>query len=202
MKDSRAGWRLVGRLAVAAGLLCLLPGCDLLGGSDSSGTATTPTAEAESLDPRIERDAAIYAAVVRQLVEKDHTYGGADPRFEAVDILDGAVKASVTSIKGWSRAPRHRFDDDLKFALEERLSGLPPLTFVLRRNSGVMPVRVPWKNRRALVTLGPIVGAEGRVEVSAHLAINSYPMIWLTYVVRERASGWKVVGTTGPMAIT
>lgn len=208
MRGSCAGWKPVWIVATAAGLLCLLPGCDLLGESDSSGTtsgsASAPAAEAEPVDPRTERDAEIYAAVVRRLVEKDHTYGGADPRFKAVDILDGALERAGNPMNPWRQAPRHRFDDALKTALKERLSGLPPVTFILRRTSALArdSVRVPRKNRRALVTLGPIVGSGLRVEVSANLAINGYPAIWLTYVVRERASGWKVVGTTGPLAIT
>ena len=202
MRGPRALWKL---LPAAACVLCLLPACELLGDSGSGGataaSATAPAADPEAVDPRIERDAEIYAAVIRQLIEKDHTYGGTDPRFKAVDILDGAVKGAGTSINGWRREPRHRFDEALKLALEERLSGLPPVTFVLRRTPIRYPIR-DRKNRRALVAVGPIVGDGLRVEVSAYLAINGYPTTWLTYVVRERANGWRVVGTTGPLVIT
>jgi hypothetical protein len=168
-----------------------LAGCTWLGGSsdsESAGSAAEPS-----------RAEAIYAAVVRRLVTRDHTFGGADPGFKVIYVLDGRVPGAGRS---WPQGrPRAPFSDDLQAGIAAALAGLPPVSFVRSRADAVSDTVGQVKNRGALVTLGPIRGSERRAEVGANLWIGGSAAIWLTYVVRQRGDTWSVTGTTGPVAI-
>lgn len=52
-----------------------------------------------------------------------------------------------------------------------------------------------------LLSLGPIEGAGGRVEVPATAGCGLNCWRWTTFVVERRADGWEVTGTTGPSAM-
>jgi hypothetical protein len=155
------------------------------------------------------RSAAIYAAVVRQLVTKDHTFGGsADPGFKVVYVLDGVVvDAADPSKPADAHDPKEPFSPDVKDGVRflSTLADLPRVEFVPERASAVAgasassPGQV--KNRGVLISLGPI-GLRGKtVEVETSLWINGLAGEWLTYVL-ERDGTWKVTGTTGPRAIS
>lgn len=58
------------------------------------------------------------------------------------------------------------------------------------------------KNDGVVITLGPIPEGENRVEVQASLYAGPLAGTWLTYVVRLSSQGWRVTGTTGPVAIS
>ena len=60
----------------------------VVGGDNESSTESSGPARSEA---RMARKAAIYAAVIRRLVTKDHTFGGGDPGFRIVFVVDGAV---------------------------------------------------------------------------------------------------------------
>jgi hypothetical protein len=155
-----------------------------------------------------ERSAAIYAAVVRRLVTKDHTVGGADPGFTKVYVIDGAVPGAADPFRSTpSRRARGGFSAALKRALTAKLSDLPPLEFVSRRadvvegeNGGAAPGRVV--NGGVLLTLGPIRGGDDRVTVGGSLWLSGLAGSWQTYVVEQKGGRWAVTGTTGPAAIS
>lgn len=136
----------VGTLTVVFGVVAVLGSC-----SPSSKPRTKARLEAE-------RTVGIYASVIRQLVTKDHTFGGADPGSKAVYVIDGPVKGagdSFTTVdKLTSEAP---FGPDVKEGLRTALADLPPLTFVEERESVITAGHVI--NRGVLLTLGPILGA-------------------------------------------
>lgn len=187
----------VRRLLIA--LLASLVGC---------GSSADPRAEQQQDH---ERSAAIYAAVIRQLVTKDHTFGGGDPGFRTVYVIDGPVRPAANSgAQIDALAPDGPFPADVKAGLERRLTDLPPLEFVADRESVVVPdPKVPTdppftkvRDGGVLITLGPIPDGGDRVEVGANLWISALAGIWLTYVVERTESGWEVTGTTGPAAIS
>ncbi len=196
------------RLATAL----LIPVLITLGCGESDRQEGAPAATVETSAPRptqaVERTAAIYAAVIRQLVTKDHTFGRADPGFKVVYVLDGAVDGAEDSMKTTDEyVPYERFGDDVEARLKEKLDDLPPIVFVKERSSviegdkgGSAPGHVI--DDGVLLTLGPIVGDERRVEVGSNLWIDGLAGFWATYVAEHRGAEWKVTGTTGTVAIS
>ena len=184
--------RKAGRAAIAAvTLTSVVSGCTLFQG-----------ASVDSMPARQEtRAVPIYPFDLRDLVTRDHTFGGADPGFGAVYVLDSAA-AKAGDPDAIRPRPGRPFSDELKAELAAELDGLPPVTFVATRAAafdGVSPGRV--KNHGALVTLGPVAGGRRRVEVGANLWIDGKAATWLTYVVRKSGDTWRVTGITGPVAI-
>jgi hypothetical protein len=51
------------------------------------------------------------------------------------------------------------------------------------------------------MTLGDPVGDAGRVEVALSGFVACLGATWLTYVVVRDGGGWRVTGTTGPIAV-
>jgi hypothetical protein len=169
-----------------------LAGCTWFGpvGSSSESSASEPS-----------RAVSIYAAVVRQLVTEDHTFGGADPGFKVIYVVDGAV-GRAARLSWPPGSPRTPFPEDLKRGLEAALEDLPPVKFVRSPGQALSDtVSGQVRKRGALVTLGPIRAGERRAEVGASLWIGGKAATWLTYVVRVRGGAWKVTGTTGPIVI-
>jgi hypothetical protein len=145
----------------------------------------------------------IYSSVIRQLVTEDHTFGGADPAFRVIYVIDGPVKgAEDTSQPVDEQDPEEPFDPEVKDGLRKELSDLPPLRFVQDRNS-VIAGRDPGHVVRhgVLLTLGPITGGVRRVEVGNNLWLNGLAGQWLIYVLELRDQQWEVTGTSGPVAL-
>jgi hypothetical protein len=196
---------------VPIGLLLLaLLGCSR-GESDSGapGEDTLPPAGSAVAPEWPQRDALIYAAVVRQLVTKDHTFGGGDPGFKVVYIVDGVVEGAEDSMKTLDELdPKRPFGHDLKDGVRflSAAADLPDVEFVPERDAVVVgagsagPGHV--KNEGVLITLGPIEGSGKRVEVGNSLWINGLAGQWLTYVLELQDDVWRITGTTGTVAIS
>ena len=148
---------------------------------------------------------AIYAAVIHQLVTKDHTFGEEAPGLEVIYVLDRPVDTAGSPDKG--TAPEREgepFSEDLRARLRAALSHLPPIEFVADREE-VMVEKDGFPMVRGgdgLVTLGPLPENGDRVEVPASLYFTGLAGIWLTYVVEGSDGDWNVTGTTGPVAIS
>jgi hypothetical protein len=175
--------------AVVALAALTTAGCTWLGGENLVGSEATAGEAKES---------AIYAALVRRLVVRDHTFGQADPGFSAIYVLDGPVPEGAGNPTESRVQPRRPFSEAVKAALGASVVDLAPVTFVRSRREAFTDM---GKGRVALVVLGPILGDRDRAEVGANLWIDSFPVIWLTYVVENRDDTWRVTGTTGPIAI-
>lgn len=174
-------------LAVAVGALCFLPGCELLGEPDSSGS-TVGAAELEARDPVVERRAEIYAAVIRELA----THGRLSRRFEVIYVLDGPIKGAGHPRASLKRdQPGEPFGTELKNELLERLDGLPPVTFVPRRSS-VLTEEGAVRNHGVLVTVGPIVRDRQRARLGGNQWVAGKGAAWFKFALRQRASGWAV----------
>jgi hypothetical protein len=196
------------RIAAAATLVLAALGC---AGTSNQSQGPTPavsdSGDAEAGETG--REAAIYAAVVRQLVTNDHTFGS-DPGFKIVYVLDGVVENAADPSKPVNRHdPKEPFTHDVKDGVRflSELAGLPPVEFIADRDSvvvGERPDSDPGhvKNGGVLISLGPIDADAGSVEVETSLWINGLAGQWLTYVLERKGEAWIITGTTGPMAIS
>jgi hypothetical protein len=195
------------KLIVVALLLLIPLGC---GSEANAPDAASPGSQREgtSATAPAPRETLVYASVIRQLVTKDHTFGGADPGFKVVYVMDGVVKGTgrVYGNVGESD-PAEPFSDDVKAGLVSALEDLPALEFVSERATVIIGKSSDdaighVKNKGVLVTLGPIEGTGTRVEVGNSLWISGLAGQWQTYVLQARGGAWKVTGTTGPVAIS
>lgn len=193
------------RLVLALIVLLLPLGC----GNEANEPGTlAPQVEPEGVSADVDvRKAAIYSAVVRQLVTRDHTVGNENPGFRVIYVLDGEVADAGTPDPPTMANPKEPFSQTLRAEMERSLSDLPPLEFVARRDSVVVgtngnsaPGEV--KGGGVLLSLGPVQGGGKTVRVGNSLWVNGLWGQWLTYVVEKRAGVWKVAGTTGPVAIS
>jgi hypothetical protein len=153
---------------------------------------------------KIERDADIYAAVVRQLVTKDHTFGRAPSPFTHVYIVDGVVADASDPRMPAYLDVRRPFAPAAKSRMRDSLEDLPPIEFVADPR-GVVVDRSDCPRVRAdgvLLSLGPISGGARRVTVPNGLFFACLGGQWLTYVLEPRGDAWTVVGTKGPVAIS
>lgn len=191
-------------------VVCLTAsGCAWSGNDDDAvveGTNKPSTESSGQSEARMERKASIYAAVIRRLVTKDHTFGGGNPGFRVVFVVDGAVPGVANPNRQGTRNRKRPFSEALKRKLESELSDLPALQFVrtrgaaIRGESSSSPGQVI--SGGVLITLGPIVGGPSRVRVGNNLWVSGLAGQWLTYVLTRRTGEWRVKGTTGPMAIS
>jgi hypothetical protein len=197
----------VKRLALALILILVPLGC---GSEANEPVSTSPGSQPEGTGSAglLPRETSVYAAVIRQLVTKDHTFGGGDPGFEVVYVMDGVV-AGAGKIDGNvdESDPAQPFGDEVKDGLLGALEDLPPIEFVSERsavvvgtNSGKAPGYV--KNSGVLISLGPIEGSATKAEVGNSLWISGLAGQWQTYVLEAQEGAWKVSGTTGPVAIS
>lgn len=158
-----------------------------------------------SSDPFVERQVAVYSAVIRQLVTKDHTFGAEGPGLEVLYVLDRPVDTAGSPDTGTtSEREGEPFSADLRARLRAALSDLPAIEFVSGRDEVVVERDgFPMvKGKGGLVTLGPLPEGGERLEVPASLYFTGLAGIWLTYVVEASGAEWKVTGTTGPVAVS
>jgi hypothetical protein len=149
------------------------------------------------------REALIYAAVIRQLVTVDHTFGESDPGFRVVYVMDRAdPKAADAGVLDEDRGTP--IEPEVQEAIRDELTDLPPIEFISDRREviGSFEKGGLVKKNGALVTLGTIPDGDDRLEIGASLYIAGLAGTWLTYVVESTPDGWEVTGTTGPIAIS
>jgi hypothetical protein len=194
--------RKIGALLVA--LTIIIPACG--GASDQDGSADRPSRETttgrSSGQATMERSAAIYSAVIRRLVTKDHTYGSAPSPFKRIYIVNGIVpEASDPGIAPKARQP---FVAGVRHGIAGELSDLPPLKFVSDPEAVIVDrnecPRV--KGEGVLISLGPISASGRRVTVANGLFFACLGGQWLTYVLELVDGDWRVVGTKGTVAIS
>jgi hypothetical protein len=184
----RIGFMLVG-LALA---LAACSGSAETGPATETGLATEPDA----------RTVAIYSAVVRQLVTKDHTFGEEESPFDRVfidvRIDEGAGDPDAHPPTGT------RLTAEDQAAILRALADLPPVEFVEDPDSVIAGKDecAQVKGNGVLITLGPISGGSERVTVPNDMFFACLGGQWLTYVLESEEGDWRVVGTEGGIAIS
>jgi hypothetical protein len=206
------GMRQIGVLLV--GVALALTACDRPTESspttETGGTTTeTGSPTTETGGPTVQPDArtvAIYSAVVRQLVTKDHTFGGGEAPFERV-FIDVRIDEDAGDPHGDlagppAQAPRLTAEDQA--AILRELTDLPRVGFVEDSDSVIVgrDSCAHVKGNGALISLGPISGGSERVTVPNGLFFACLGGQWLTYKLERADDGWQVVGTKGPITIS
>jgi hypothetical protein len=179
----------------------------LLGASACTGSAQEldPAASTAERGPAPNQPkAAVYAAVIRQLVLKDHGLGGGLSPYQAVYVLAGPVPGAADPNRPANGAPASRFPTDLKRDVLSRLSDLPPVAFVGQRKAviaGTPPGSVI--HRGVLITLALIrwIGPHEAWVANSRWATGLNGQ-WLTYRVTFQRSRWTVKGVVGGVAIS
>jgi hypothetical protein len=172
--------------------------------SDHSGRPSPP-ANTRTPDEEMVARVQIYAAVIRRLVTRDHTFGRGTSPFKYVYVVNGAFGDAGDPLSGdlFGPAPMP-FSSVISEGIEEQLQDLPPIRFVIdgnrlrRGNEGMGGV----KNDGVIISLGTIERKKNRVHVSNGLWCGGLCGQWLTYVLRRSEGRWKITGTTGPYAIS
>jgi hypothetical protein len=186
-----------------------LPMAGGAGTSDSPSATTSDSPPATTSDgghPGAEQatsmQAAIYAAVLRRyLTTSDHSFG-AEHRFPIVYVLN-ATDASAADPMRAGDPTRHPIGAADQAAIRAALRDVGRVEFVA--DSAAVVERVAdcqqVRGGGVLITLAPPTGDATRVEVGIHGYVACLAATWFTYVVVHESGGWRVTGTTGPMAI-
>ena len=143
----------------------------------------------------VERQAFVYAAAIRHLVEAE----GQDPG--RIYVLDRAVKgaADPTGPAGESDPIPQGVQDRVR----EELALLGRVLFVSDPDEVVDASSADEvRNEGILITLGPVPAGGTRVEVEASAYRNLLSGSWQTLVLERHGLRWEVTGTTGPVAMS
>jgi hypothetical protein len=184
----------MGRIGVLLVFVALLAaGCH--GGpteSDAGGKSPETTDEEKRMID-------VYAAIIRQLVTKDHTFGSGRSPFERVYVLDG-VAADSDAVRSQAAEP---FSPAVRAGILEKLRDLPPVEFVSDPGSVVAGEKrcAHVIGDGALITLHRITGGAEKVSVRSQLFFACLGGLSLTYLLEPDEKGWRVTGTKGPSVI-
>jgi hypothetical protein len=154
------------------------------------------------------RTAQIYAAVIRQLVLKDDTFGGPNPYFKRVFVFERVVRRAGNPMGSVSQTTSGELlSADVKQQILKLSTDLPPTRFISRRGAviGGKSANDPIGrvvHDGVLITLGPIRHSSSGVQVPNNLWVSGLAGQWLTYVLTQARDGWQITGTAGPVAIS
>jgi hypothetical protein len=168
----------------------LISGC----GTSAGGPGGGPTL---SGNDRVE----IFTAVLRRYLTTpgESSFSGSFAHVYVLNRTDGRAGEPLGTPRGAGTvipAADQR-------AIAEALADLGEVTFVgneddvLETIDGCAQVR----GGGILMTLGDPVGEASPVEVGLTGFVACLGATWLTYVIVRDASGWRVTGTTGPIAV-
>lgn len=202
------------RVAAAVAIVALTAGCagpdvgdvaqegptpSVAEGSTAEPSAV-PTATAEPAD-RDERTVAIYSAVIRQVITRDHTFGDTDSPFRHISVVDRSFGRRGDFVDE-QRPVGPPFNQQVRDGLGRTLADLPPLQFVTDAEDARTKDLRPQKKRGVILTLGAIEGDGDRVEVPNLMWCGGLCGQGLTYVVEFDHGEWEITGMTGPSMIS
>jgi hypothetical protein len=131
--------------------------------------------------------------------------GGEPSPFERVFVIDGVVERAADPSAGAHQIALKPFGAGTRERIARDLTDLPPLQFVTDPTSVTVDRKgcARVKGGGVLISLGPISkGTAETVTVANGLFFACLGGQWLTYVLKPVSGGWRVVGTTGPVAIS
>ncbi len=134
--------------------------------------------------------AGLIAAAVKQLLTVDNSFGG-------VDIFDDIRVAAV--IGADPGQPLQGLDLEL---IAETLSELGAVRFVANADVEIEALFEESPAGVAVVSVEDILVLDDRAEVELRLWCGSLCGVFLTYEAAPDDSGWNIVGTTGPIAVS
>jgi hypothetical protein len=173
-------------------------------GGSNSGSIEPKRSGGASEDVHASQASLVYAAVIRQLVTKDHGFGGAASPYRHVYVLDGVVPTAGDPMHLVVR-PAKPFADGLSQQIAAELGALPPVSFVRSRRLAITGAK-PGDgaaaghvlHRGVLITLGRIHWVDARTATVANnrwaSGLNGQ---WLSYTVKLDHSVWRVAGVSG-----
>lgn len=145
----------------------------------------------------------MYAGVLRRYLTTSADNSFPEHTFKRIFLLNRAIPG--IGDPETERSTGTAIAADTRRVLIDALADLGPVSFVADRKS-VMTADAGCetvKDDGILVTVGPVIGDEERVEVGVNGFVACLGATWLTYVVEHRLrTGWRVTGTTGTMAIS
>jgi hypothetical protein len=155
----------------------------------------------------LDRQAPIYAAVLRQYLTSGSGHDGGDAgfgglRFPRIFVIDRAVAGAGAHGQG---APGGGpISPAVRRAISHALADVGPLTFMPSPAAAIVDrdgcARV--RDRGILLTLGPVDGAGDQVQVGVDGLVACLAASSLTYRVERTTGGWRVAGITswGPVS--
>lgn len=149
---------------------------------------------------RATAESAIHAAVVRQLVEFDNTFGP-DYRFTEVLIV-GHVETHAGDPTRQGE-PGESFTAGRRSAIRAAVEHLAPVRFIDNRNDYIrQDVLQPTIPGSAIITVAPVEFDDRGATVGAGMWCGGTCGLWLTYRLSEEPDGWTVTGREGPWSIS
>ena len=186
---------------MSVALVATFAGCAAASpGPGANGPSLTSGSELVAL-PRSEAD--IYAAVVRQLVLFDHSFGNGPPTpFGQVYVIDSYASRSGSMV---IVADGPFLDVELRRGIANQSDEMPPVEFVAKKEDKGQIERqglTGVENDGVIVGLAPVARQpDGTVHVGAGYWCGLDCGLALTYVVEDVGGHWHVTGKTGPVSI-
>ncbi len=189
-------------LLVVFVVLLAAGGCAGRARAGANGAATPPPSITSG--PAARSDVAgIYSAMLRRyLTTSDHSFGESH-RFPIAYVLDMTDSTVAEAVPSGRPAEWARISLADQTAIAADLTDVGPVRFISDRDS-VVEERDHCQQVRGggvLIILAPPVPVRDHLEVGIHGFVACLGATWFTYVVIRDGTGWKVTGTTGPMAI-
>jgi hypothetical protein len=187
-------------IAIVAGLLAAgMASC----ARETEATASPTAGATAGVRSAGVREVEIYVQVLRRYLGTPQENSFPGQTFKTVYVLDQAYPdagdPSLKHERGTSISPNTQHQIAAALARVADVAFISDRTAVIETRSGCAQV----KDGGILITLGTANGDDHEVQVPINGFVACTGATWLTYVVHnEPDSGWRVTGTTGPMAVS
>jgi hypothetical protein len=177
---------------------------------DTTHGAAPPTHRADPVPidrTRVDRQALIYAAVLRRYLTSGGGHDGGDAgfggqRFPRIFVLDHPMAGAGATGHGTSGG--EPIPAAGRRAITRSLADVAPLTFVPSGDAVIVDRQgcAQVRDQGILITLGPVDGVGDQVQVSINGFVACLGASSLTYRVERTSGGWRVDGVAawGPVA--
>jgi hypothetical protein len=183
--------------AVIFAAIIAVTGCTAPTNADQPSPPPTHRTDPTPLD----RQAPIYAAVLRQYLTSGDAAIAADYRFPRIFVLDHAVAGADPFRQGASGgAP---IPAAVRRAITRSLADVGPLSFVPSGEAVIVRGSCGQVlDRGILITLGPVDGVGDQVQVAIYGHVSCVAANSLAYRVERTSGDWRVAGVVwrGPVA--